>query len=438
MDNLDEATGTSVAETATDSTPEPNVPDTAAEEAEAVETPDEAVETDETDAAATTDEPTESAEPDPFSDLERPQFETEEEIKKHRIPKEVKTRYLQTAQIARELTTFVESSGGKEALTAVAPMAIALTQPFASQAQLDAAIDGLANGNATVGGQFLLGSVKSLFEDAPEYANNFLTEHFKSEKATVETLAATAKLLDEYGADTEKLAELLRLDKAGLLDTEYARSEFQTNFAETNLYNEMRAKQAEADKRIAELNDLLSNPDKLARQQAKNSPDTARTVSEFDADFRSAVKSSVTDIVSRVNWTPEGKLAETVAAVVAAQLANSEQYGNVRDYISQTGLYKNGDKPVLVAQTNLHLLTNRAKALTLEIVKGIQSDMKAVMENSRNAAVARKQAESAPATVAKTLPANNTETFAEKQERLRREFKERIRAEERAQAAGQV
>lgn len=436
MDNLDEATGTSVAETATDSTPEPNVPDTAAEEAEAVETPDEAVETDETDAAATTDEPTESAEPDPFSDIE-PKYLTGDEIKKLRIPKDVKAELERTTTLAQNSTRLIEDAGGETALTALKPLGVLLSKPQATPEELDTVIDSLANANPLVGAQFLVGAVRSVF-DEPQFANQFLTQQFNSDKATVENFASTVKLLDEYGADTEKLAELLRLDKAGLLDTEYARSEFQTNFAETNLYNEMRAKQAEADKRIAELNDLLSNPDKLAKQQAKNSPDTARTVSEFDADFRSAVKSSVTDIVSRVNWTPEGKLAETVAAVVAAQLANSEQYGNVRDYISQTGLYKNGTEPVLVAKTNLHLLTNRAKALTLEIVKGIQSDMKAVMENSRNAAVARKQAQSAPATVAKTLPANNTETFAERQERLKREFKERIRAEERAQAAGQV
>lgn len=436
MDNLDEATGTSVAETATDSTPEPNVPDTATEEVDAVETPDEAVETDEADAAATTDEPTESAEPDPFSDIE-PKYLTGDEIKKLRIPKDVKAELERTTTIAQNSTRLIEDAGGETALTALKPLGVLLSKPQATPEELDTVIDSLANANPLVGAQFLVGAVRSVF-DEPQFANQFLTQQFNSDKATVENFASTVKLLDEYEADTEKLAELLRLDKAGLLDTEYARSEFQTNFAETNLYNEMRAKQAEADKRIAELNDLLSNPDKLAKQQAKNSPDTARTVSEFDADFRSAVKSSVTDIVSRVNWTPEGKLAETVAAVVAAQLANSEQYGNVRDYISQTGLYKNGDKPVLVAQTNLHLLTNRAKALTLEIVKGIQSDMKAVMENSRNAAVARKQAESAPATVAKTLPANNTETFAERQERIRREFKERIRAEERAQAAGQV
>lgn len=436
MDNLDEATGTSVAETATDSTPEPNVPDTATEEAEAVETPDEAVETDETDAAATTDEPTESAEPDPFSDIE-PKYLTGDEIKKLRIPKDVKAELERTTTLAQNSTRLIEDAGGETALTALKPLGVLLSKPQATPEELDTVIDSLANANPLVGAQFLVGAVRSVF-DEPQFANQFLTQQFNSDKATVENFASTVKLLDEYGADTEKLAELLRLDKAGLLDTEYARSEFQTNFAETNLYNEMRAKQAEADKRIAELNDLLSNPDKLAKQQAKNSPDTARTVSEFDADFRSAVKSSVTDIVSRVNWTPEGKLAETVAAVVAAQLANSEQYGNVRDYISQTGLYKNGTEPVLVAKTNLHLLTNRAKALTLEIVKGIQSDMKAVMENSRNAAVARKQAQSAPATVAKTLPANNTETFAERQERLKREFKERIRAEERAQAAGQV
>lgn len=436
MDNLDEATGTSVAETATDSTPEPNVPDTATEEAEAVETPDEAVETDETDAAATTDEPTESAEPDPFSDIE-PKYLTGDEIKKLRIPKDVKAELERTTTLAQNSTRLIEDAGGETALTALKPLGVLLSKPQATPEELDTVIDSLANANPLVGAQFLVGAVRSVF-DEPQFANQFLTQQFNSDKATVENFADTVKLLDEYGADTEKLAELLRLDKAGLLDTEYARSEFQTNFAETNLYNEMKAKQAEADKRIAELNDLLSNPDKLAKQQAKNSPDTARTVSEFDADFRSAVKSSVTDIVSRVNWTPEGKLAETVAAVVAAQLANSEQYGNVRDYISQTGLYKNGTEPVLVAKTNLHLLTNRAKALTLEIVKGIQSDMKAVMENSRNAAVARKQAQSAPATVAKTLPANNTETFAERQERLKREFKERIRAEERAQAAGQV
>lgn len=436
MDNLDEATGTSVAETATDSTPEPNVPDTATEEAEAVETPDEAVETDETDAAATTDEPTESAEPDPFSDIE-PKYLTGDEIKKLRIPKDVKAELERTTTLAQNSTRLIEDAGGETALTALKPLGVLLSKPQATPEELDTVIDSLANANPLVGAKFLVGAVRSVF-DEPQFANQFLTQQFNSDKATVENFASTVKLLDEYGADTEKLAELLRLDKAGLLDTEYARSEFQTNFAETNLYNEMRAKQAEADKRIAELNDLLSNPDKLAKQQAKNSPDTARTVSEFDADFRSAVKSSVTDIVSRVNWTPEGKLAETVAAVVAAQLANSEQYGNVRDYISQTGLYKNGTEPVLVAKTNLHLLTNRAKALTLEIVKGIQSDMKAVMENSRNAAVARKQAQSAPATVAKTLPANNTETFAERQERLKREFKERIRAEERAQAAGQV
>lgn len=422
---------TAVIETAVDA-PEPDEAET--------DTAEEAVsETEETEESVDVESPDDetATNDDPFAELE-PQFWTPDQVKGLRIPKDVKAELNRVTEIAQRSATLLDDFGGEFAVSALKPFASILTKAAATDDELADSLGAMLEANPQVTMQLMMGAAQGVLEN-PRLADEYFQNEF-GKNATRANFQALSDILDEFEATPDKIKELLQYDKAGLLETEYARSEFKTNFAETNLYREMQEKQASLEKKLQEQSELISDPEKLEafRNKGRDTKSVDRAVQDFDNDFASEIPKVIDAIVDRVKWG-DGHLTQLVKDVIVAKLKQSPEYTETVKFIKQTGQYRSGDKKIPLASANQNLLNNRAKALALETVRGVQTHFKAITENvSRNAQIVKKQAqEQAVKKATAPIPSEGL-TLEEQVTALQNRFKQQIAASQASQVASQV
>ena len=373
---------TAVDETAVD-TPEPEVEDSAADKAADEVEPTESVEED-----ADAEEPEgldEPAEPvDEFSEFEK-RYRSEDEIRKLRIPKELKEEFMELTQEAKTRAEVLEEIGGDFGIEAFKPFAKALKKSSATDDELADAAQALFEANPNVAMQFVAGAAQSILS-TPATADEYLQNEFGSYNATRENISYMVDVLDQFQVDVPRVQRLLELDKAGLLDVEFAEQEFQSNFQETDLYRDMLTKQEEQQRQIAEMHYMLNNPQQFTAQNA-GVPTTA-VLQEFDEDFQVEVPKKIEAVLSKVDWG-QGELAKMVKENILSKLRYSDEFTEIARFVAQMGRYKQGDKRVPMASANMHILGNKAQAMALELVRGIQADMKKVTTGSRSAKAAQ-------------------------------------------------
>lgn len=385
-----------------------------------------------TEAAETAESADSATEPDLLDESEPNPYFTDDEIKNFRLPKPARAKFTEIQQRAIESEKKLERVGGDLAVETLAPLGAILGKTEATSDELNAFIDALADANPLIGAQVLQGAVASMFE-APEYADSFLAYRFGSQKANIATIEKTVKLLDQFETDIDHVAELLKLDKAGVLDTEYARSQFSESFGDSDLYNKMLAKQQDMERRIQELSDPAN-----ARTTAQPQVDSTRIVGEFETDFSKTVSESVDAVIGRFHWG-NGALASLVRSVVAQELRGTENYGQTVEFIRATGQYRNGDKLGPLPQTKLALLKNAAEARTLATVRQIQKDLQVITQNAAKAAKSVRTAQTDQQTTeanaqAKTvtMPKGRPLTTEEQLAKAREQYLNSIRASQSA------
>lgn len=382
--NTDE---TAVETTAVD-TPEPEVDESAAEEAADEVELTESVETETDPESEDSDDPESLDEPvtpvDEFSEFEK-RYRSEEDIRKLRIPKELKEEFLELTKEAQSKAEVLEEIGGDFGVEAFKPFAKVLKKSAATDDELAEVATALFEANPNVAMQFIAGAAQSVLS-TPHVADEYLQNEFGSYSATRQNISDMVDILDQFQVDVPRVQRLLELDKAGLLDVEFAEQEFQTNFEETNLYREMLVKQEEQQRQIAEMQYMLSNPQQFTTPNA--GVPVTEVLYEFDQDFQAEVPKKIDAVLSKVDWG-SGELAKIVKENILSKLRYSDEFTEIARFVTQLGKYKLGDKRVPMASANLHILGNKAQAMALELVRGVQADMKKVTTGSRNTKTAQ-------------------------------------------------
>lgn len=449
MDNLNSATGESAAEkevfTTADSTPETaedgntaaETPETDPEDVDLTDGDAESSEIDGDEGAEAADADTNAesvTEPDPFADLdEAAQYFSDEEIKNFRLPKASRAKFTEIQQRARDLNQKFEKLGGELAVEALAPLGVLLSKPKATPEELDAVIDSLADANPLVGAQFLQGAVMSVF-DAPEFADEFLKHRFRSEKANLRNFETVVRMMDEFQADPAKIGELLKLDKAGVLDTEYARTQFAESFGESDLYNEMTSEMQELRAEVQRLREggIQQN------EQFGNGETVKRAVGDFDAEFTKTVSDAIASITGRVHWG-KGALTDLLEGIVTQELRNSQSYRDVVEIIRQTGRYRDGD---LLTKTQLQLLKNAAQARAVEKVRKLQKDIQTITTNAVRPAKQVKTGQTTEMVASEPKPAKDmpktTLNPAQQLAQIRNRYKQALAAQNAANVKSQI
>lgn len=373
-----DATGESAAIEAPDHTPE------TVEEVEAVETESEV--SDETPAETEETESVNEELPDDvdFSDINENFIPQPEQIDKLRIPKEERERLKRVAAIAETSSQALEELGGEIGVKAFTPYAKLLTKASATDEELAEVAHALDEANPHVTAQ--LATAFSQFMLSHEQFADPLLKNILGENASLQNIRA-----------------LLALDKEGLVDKD-----------DSWLGGEP-SKVFELQRENAELKSQL---------QAKNIPEplVSRATQEFESDFGGEVPQALKATFDKVGWDETSDLRKIVTELLISRLKDDPRYKDTKEFLQNTGLYRNGERRVGMADANLHLLKNKAVAQGQELIRLIQSAFRKQSESSRNRIIAEKAQKAAPKEIPPQPVSTENLSFEEKQKRARERY----------------
>lgn len=357
-------------------TPEPPIEVDAVEET--VEEIDETPEAEETEESAESDD---SPVVEDFSDLEENFIPSDDEIGKLRIPKEEREKLKKVAEKARQFDEKFDSIGGEFGINTFTPFAKALTKAQITPEEQLEIVGTLAEANGTVAYQVFANAAQNLLNH--ETAGTQILQAVFGENATIENVRT-----------------LLKLDRDGLVDKDWSTDE-----------NPELA-------RLREENEQLKNQVNASRPTDQRGE---RASKDFESDFYAEIPQTVKTFFERAGWDENGILAKLVIENLTNQLRSDQRYKDTDEFIRQTGAYRDGDRRVGMAEANLMVLRNLARARGLELVKGVQQDFKKLSERTRNRVLKEKQKPTTVTTVPQPLPSQN-ETFEQRQAKLRQEY----------------
>lgn len=297
---------------------------------------------------------------------------TPERIGKLRVSKQEREQLLREHENHQKVQQIADSVGGEFGAQALAPLAKLLTQASASPQEVDDAFTAFAQANGNVARKFSE-AIAFGFINTPQLAEPLLQQAF-GENASIGNIKT-----------------LLAFDKAGLIDRETGMAFMRDDADVIQLHNDELQKYKDE---ITRLKTEVANP-------VKDVP--TRAVQEFENDFHTETPKPLDKWFKQVNWDDATGLKQLVVKVIQAELKGSPQYANSEQYLRDTGVYRNGQGRVGMVETNLSTLTNLSEARGKALIREIQSDIKKIVQKSRNVVLEKAKE---PTTETKAPPAN--------------------------------
>lgn len=369
--------------------------------------------TDTADEAASGDETSELDEKDDtesFDELLDPIPTAEQLLAKHtRIPDETKQELVSLADNWRSAQEKLNRIGGELGVEMLEPVVNLLGNPDPTPHDAITAFDQMLKTNQTA---TLLGILES--------SEAILTsphEHFQK--------MSDALIARVFGDNVTKehIQQLLLLEQAGITNLEEDLKYVEANTeGATSVFTKQNETIKQLQKQLAEKEELLNDPEKLAKVQTSKS-DTA-----FETDFDGRIKEAIDPFLKKGNWSQESALVKHVMPSIMNSLKNDPDYQQMKAYIRQNG-YNAKNLPFPVA-SKLLALTNKAKARTEIAIREINAELRGRAANGLNATVKQKTATTKPQAVAVAKKTDNgtlargTAAFEKEREAIWREFEE--------------
>jgi hypothetical protein len=362
----------------------------------AVEVQDAATDADETEVAEeteaevedSTDETDESApeveevSDDSFDDLLDDIPSNEAILNAHkRIPQATKDALVQYADGWRQTKQQIDSIGGEQGLKILAPLSATLTKAEITEAD---SYDALAP---------LLVTNPTAMVDVLMYASENVL--FNTDPAFKPMAAQGDKVLQNRFGDgytAERIEKLVALEQSGYIDSNVDFETLQAQGVDSDLFQTQQQKLTDADTRIKELENLVSNPHLIEQKSAQQT----NALKDLDTELTQRVNQSVTPFRERGRWAETSPLTTLVTENILNTLKNTPEYKEAVKFVSQYGTLKQGDAIPYTIQTKLDTLSRMAKGKFGELVSAINKERRVVDESSTNAQVAKKVKETVP------------------------------------------
>lgn len=360
----DEATTETPAEVAADEVAEET--DEAAEES--VET-DDAAETDDTEPVGHDDELSALLEDIPSPESINAEF--------NRVPLAARERMISLADGWRQDRALIEEIGGRDTAEILKPIADMLHKSERSSDDLVSALGSLATMNPLATAELLV-----------KGANEVLFNTDQSPAMRDAAMAGDAVLEARFGegVTAEHIEKLVMLEQGGYIDVENDMSILESEGTGSKLFESQKAVIDNQNAKIAELENLIKNPDQIKKDTGSSrllDTELERRFSEGTEPFR-----------ERVRWGKDSALMQIASKAILSDLRNDPEYKEAVALAKQAGQL--GEKLPTAVERKLYVLTNKAKAKFAEYATGVNKDVAGMAQTSQNAKLSKESPKVTP------------------------------------------
>ncbi len=266
------------------------------------------------------------------------------------------------AERAAKATAEIEALGGEEGVEVGKLIVPHVLSGKADDETCNAIFDGIAEANP---------------QALARMGQMFVTTALEDER----TGAAFADQLlqEEYGEGytAEKIARLVELDKAGLIDADALSEDLGAVRQPTARERELEAQVKERDARLKELS---GDKDAQVRKEAERLQTTVR------ASISQAVMARVTPIADSIGWQGEGLLARLgalAAAEMNAEIERSPEFDAITELAESGRAFDRDGKPTRLMRVKLEAIGRRGEAMFLKTARELKPVVQLLAEQQK-------------------------------------------------------